>query len=58
MSEQSTYTLAEAKHELQRRECATFGHSWDVIATLSGPVAIVCACGVKYRVVNEGEVDA
>ena len=39
-------SLEEAQAELQRRECATYGHSWEVIEALAaGPVRVVCACG-------------
>lgn len=45
--EQRAQVLAEER----RRECSMRGHSWDVIESWEGPVAIHCDnCGLSYRV--------
>lgn len=55
MSEQ-TYTLSEAQRELALRECARWGHEWEVvsgytIATQHTPLAIKCGrCGWSGKV--------
>lgn len=46
-----TYTLDEARRELQLQECRAHGHDWDVISTMAGPIAISCAnCGERRAV--------
>lgn len=50
-----TYTLLEAKRELDRQECRHYGHSWDVVETLVQPVSVVCSrCGTSYAVTPVG----
>lgn len=41
------YTLREAQREMALRECANFGHSWQIISVEFGkPVQIICdSCG-------------
>jgi hypothetical protein len=50
-----TYTLAEAKRELARRECVEHGHRWDVLEALGvGPTHIVCdRCGESRKVLSD-----
>lgn len=51
MSEQTRYTLDEARVELGRRDCAGFGHDWHHVTTHGGElVRVVCErCGKSYR---------
>ena len=47
MSERATERLTEAEWEQRRasRECSTYGHDWQIVSTLAGPVSLVCARG-------------
>jgi hypothetical protein len=47
--EEKTYTLAEARVELKRRECVAHGHAWDIISSAAGPFRAICGCGAAYR---------
>lgn len=46
------FTLEEARRELARQRCATYGHSYDVETCIAGyPVAITCSdCGGSWVV--------
>ena len=51
LERESRYTLDEAERELARRECARFGHDWNVIETGARPTAITCGrCGDSHPV--------
>lgn len=52
MTDEKRYTLAEAQLELNRKECAVFGHDWRVIEHGGGlPNGIVCQrCGISFKV--------
>ena len=40
-------TEAEWARKNARRECSQYGHDWQIVGTLAGPVSLVCArpCG-------------
>jgi len=46
------YTLAEAQRQLDRAQCMTTGHDFDVIADMSGqPARVACGrCGDSWAV--------
>ncbi|UQS95206.1 putative endonuclease [Pseudanabaena phage Pam4] len=47
MPEPQRLTEAEWVQRTAARECARYGHEWQVVATLARPVALVCGrpCG-------------
>lgn len=46
MSDEPTYTLDEARRVMALRECATYGHEWNVVQNLQRPRRLVCdRCG-------------
>ncbi len=57
MTDEPTYTLDQAKRELDRRECTQHGHDFDVIVTGGGDVArVICArCGASWVTSPEHE---
>lgn len=64
MTESDRLTEAEWEQRRAARECAAYGHNWQVIATMSGPIALRCdrPCGDPgyslIRATSPGEPDA
>ncbi|GAA4075814.1 hypothetical protein ACFFOS_27930 [Nocardioides kongjuensis] len=63
MSEQ-LFTLADAKLELARQDCAAYGHTWRVVDARTVdqpaglPIEVVCdRCTVHYAIVSTPTVD-
>jgi hypothetical protein len=42
------YTLAEARAELARRECAAYGHDIEIVSVDGRPVSLVCGRGCGH----------
>jgi hypothetical protein len=55
ISDQTRYTLNEAKRVLARQECGIHGHDWEIIRSMGDePKALICArCGESRKVVRE-----
>lgn len=56
-TDEPRYTLAEAKRELDRRECQMRGHDWTFRMTLGSqdPFGLICErCGRLLEVVRGG----
>lgn len=48
-------TEAEWTRRQAQRECSTYGHDWQILSTMAGPIALRCSrpCGDPgYRVVR------
>lgn len=58
MTEQRQFTLAEARLELQRRECAHHGHDFDILQRAGEPFRLICPCGRTWSVTSDQEVPA
>jgi hypothetical protein len=61
MSEDLRMTEAEWRQHQARQECARFGHDWQIISTLTGPIGLVCErpCGHRgYRIVPKAPTAA
>lgn len=52
MSDEKTYTLAEAQLLLSQKSCASQGHTFDVIVKFGGaPLKLTCTtCGRSWNV--------
>jgi len=54
MTERQTET--EWEHQRAQKECATYGHDWEVIETMAVPLYLVCnrPCGAPtYHILPE-----
>lgn len=54
-------TETEWEQRRARRECAAYGHDWQIISTMTGPIALRCerACGdLGYSVVRSNRPGA
>lgn len=52
MSDETRYTLDEARREMNRRECMRWGHDWSIIQTGVGPPLMIRCdrCGTAHRI--------
>lgn len=56
MSDEPRYTLAEARIELNRTECALHGHSYEILSAFDSgnPTQLLCSrCGRSWSVLSE-----
>lgn len=55
MTSDDRYTLDEARKELERQECLSNGHDWNIIEEGTGePIILTCSrCGTKRAVADK-----